>query len=48
MSKWMPRRCVINLHRWLVLCSCGKARVCERCGMGEGSIPCERCMRPKL
>jgi len=37
---WLPRQCVANAHKWTALCACGKARVCRRCGVGEGAIPC--------
>lgn len=38
------RPCIRLGHKWKKLCKCGVARVCNRCGWGEGTIPCERCM----
>lgn len=38
------RQCIRKGHKWLSLCDCGAARVCERCGEGEGTIPCDQCM----
>jgi hypothetical protein len=38
------RPCIRKGHKWQALCKCSAARVCERCGIGEGTIPCEKCM----
>lgn len=40
----VPRKTCAKRHTWLNLCECGAARVCERCGVGKGTIPCSRCM----
>lgn len=44
LPKWPFRPCVRKGHKWKPLCECGAARVCTRCGEGEGSIPCTECM----
>lgn len=41
---YLLRACAAGRHAWHALCRCGVARVCLRCGVGEGSIPC-RCMK---
>jgi len=38
---WLPRKCAVGNHTWQALCTCGKARICRRCGVGEGAIPCD-------
>lgn len=36
--------CARKCHKWQALCKCKASRVCERCGIGQGTIPCESCM----
>lgn len=38
---YTPRSCAANRHTWHALCECGDARVCLRCGVGVGAIPCQ-------
>jgi hypothetical protein len=40
---YIVHACAANRHAWHALCACGAARVCLRCGVGTGAIPC-RCM----
>jgi hypothetical protein len=37
---WLPKQCVAGHHTWQLICACGKARICKRCGLGMGEIPC--------
>ena len=41
-----PLKTCANRHTWHALCGCGDARVCLRCGVGAGTIPCA-CMTPR-
>lgn len=43
---YTPRACVANHHAWHALCGCGDAKVCLRCGVGVGTVPCA-CMVPR-
>jgi hypothetical protein len=43
---YILRACAANHHAWHALCECGGAKVCLRCGVGAGTIPCQ-CMVPR-